>query len=258
MRSVTDILYSLFAQVKHALTAGNAHNIHSPYVYDLYTKVIAERGEYYCFEDIEKLRQTLHTAPVPIVIDDYGTGKNRTEKLNTLVKRAAKPAAEAQLLFRLIQYFKPTTIVELGTHVGISSCYIASACKSAQLHTIEGSAKLSEVAQLNFKRLQLTNVTPHIGTFDDVLPQLIHTLRTIDVAYIDGNHAYEPTLLYYQWLQPHCKVLVFDDIHWSKAMNTAWNHIVNDSHIKIAIDLFHVGIIIFRPETKYSEYYTLK
>ncbi len=258
MRTTTDIIYSLLAQANHALTAGNAHNIHSPYVFNLYTKVINESGHYYCFDEIEKLRRTLHTAHVPIQVHDYGTGHNRTQKLSTLVKRAAKPALQAQLLFRLVNYLQPKTILELGTHVGISSCYMASACQAATLHTIEGSPKISEVAQLNFKRLALTNVVPHIGTFDAVLPTLLQELTTIDIAYIDGNHAYAPTLQYYQWLQPRTTVIIMDDIHWSKDMNKAWREIVADSNIKIAIDLFHFGILIFRPETKYSEEYALK
>lgn len=258
MRTTTDIIYSITARINHALTAGNAHNIHSPYVFDLYNNVINQTGEYYCYQEIEKLRNTLLTAPVPIIIEDFGTGKNRTEKLNAIVKRAAKPAKEAQLLFRLINYLQPATVLELGTHVGISTCYMASAGSTTQVHTIEGSAKISEVAQLNFKRLALHNVTPHVGNFDNVLPALIQQLSTIDVAYIDGNHAYAPTLQYYQWLQPHCKIMVFDDIHWSKGMNAAWKKIIADANIKISIDLYHFGIIIFRPETKHSEHYILQ
>ena len=42
MRTIQDIIYSVTARINHALTAGNAHNIHSPYVFELYNTVINE------------------------------------------------------------------------------------------------------------------------------------------------------------------------------------------------------------------------
>jgi predicted O-methyltransferase YrrM len=259
LRSTTDIIHSITARISHAYKAGNAHNIHAPYMYSLYTKVITEAGAYYCFEEIEKLRNTLLKTPVLTQVQDYGTGVNRTQKLSTLVKRAAKSSMEAQLLFRLVNYLQPTTVVELGTHVGISTCYMASACSATQLHTVEGSPQLAKVAGLNFKRLQLHNVTQHIANFDTALPQLIKVLKLIDIAYVDGNHAYAPTISYYNQLKHCCGIIVFDDIHWSIGMSKAWQEIVNDqSLVKITVDLYNFGLVIIRPETKHSQHYNLK
>ena len=41
-------------------------------------------------------------------------------------------------------------------------------------------------------------------------------------------------------------VFIFDDIHWSKEMEEAWNEIKQDSRVTISIDLFKIGIVFFR------------
>lgn len=38
------------------LSAGNAHQLHSPFAYELYTRVIDVQKNYYSFSNIEALR----------------------------------------------------------------------------------------------------------------------------------------------------------------------------------------------------------
>mgnify|MGYP000686872661 CR=1 FL=1 len=38
--------------------------------------------------------------------------------------------------------------------------------------------------------------------------------------------------------------MVFDDVHWSKGMEEAWNEIIDHSSIQVSIDLFEMGVVI--------------
>ena len=47
------LLYAL-KYIYFYLKAGNQHNIHSPFVYELYTLVIQGEKDFYAFEELEK------------------------------------------------------------------------------------------------------------------------------------------------------------------------------------------------------------
>ena len=63
-----------------------------------------------------------------------------------------KPKKYAQLLFRMVKYYKPQTILELGTSFGITSAYLASGNDNSVLHTCEGSPAIACHRQTKFCR----------------------------------------------------------------------------------------------------------
>ncbi|MBO8152847.1 MAG: class I SAM-dependent methyltransferase [Candidatus Marinimicrobia bacterium] len=77
------------------------------------------------------------------------------------------------LLFKFIREYRPRTCLELGTALGISTAYIASACeinKRGKVITIEGSKSLMFKALENLRAIELNKrVKPINGQFDDVL-----------------------------------------------------------------------------------------
>ena len=71
------------------------------------------------------------------------------------------------------------------------------------------------------------------------------------MVYFDGNHQKAATLEYFQ----HClqfvnneSFFIFDDIHWSKEMESAWEEIKKHPKVKVTIDTFQWGIVFFRKE----------
>jgi predicted O-methyltransferase YrrM len=86
-------------------------------------------------------------------------------------------------------------------------------------------------------------------------------MNSIDMAFVDGNHRYEPTVRYYRELLPamhEYSVLIFDDIHWSKEMEQAWDEIRNDSAVTLSIDLFFIGLVFFRKEQKIKQHFVIR
>ena len=53
-------------------------------------------------------------------------------------------------------------------------------------------------------------------------------------------------------------ILIFDDIHWSREMETAWDEIKKDSSISLTIDLFFIGIVFFRKEQLVKQDFTIQ
>lgn len=249
-------MYSLpklvICYVDYFITAKNLHGLHSPFVYNLAKDVIYNKGHYYAYEEIEQLRNQLLNSTKSIQVKDFGAGSrvnNNTEKkISQIAKNAAKPAKYAQLIFRLCDFFQPKVALELGTSLGITSAYIAKANENTILHTFEGCPETSKVAALNFNLLNATNVKQHVGNFDDTLPPFLSNVSTIDFAFLDGNHRYQPTIDYFNQLVPYFSsgsCVVLDDIHWSKEMERAWDYVKNHDAVTLTIDLFFVGLVFF-------------
>ncbi|OAV75618.1 putative O-methyltransferase [Bacteroidales bacterium Barb7] len=228
----------------------------------IYNRVSPEEKTW--ISKIEKIRTNLNADKTPVSIVDFGAGKPDSKRSEEVMaegithsatiaetcKIASKPPVWALLLFKLIREFKPQTAIELGTCLGISASYQAVAQRINQqgrLITLEGSGEIAELAKKNFESLRLNNVSVITGRFNDTLPSVLETNHPIDYVFIDGHHDEQATVAYFEYLLPYLSpqsLLVFDDISWSKGMRKAWNKIIRDKNVKLAVDLKMVGICL--------------
>jgi hypothetical protein len=139
--------------------------------------------------------------------------------------------------------------MELGTSLGLTTAYLAYAAERGRVLTMEGAPEIANMAESNFLKLGMDNIEVVIGDFDHRLEDALSNMPSPGLIYIDGNHLKEPTLRYFDRLLPHCgegTVLVFDDIHWSKGMQEAWQSIKMEPQVRCTIDVFFMGIVFFR------------
>jgi len=250
-------VFALKAYLRYISISGSRHSVHSPFIYTLIDEVLKDKRQYPEFAPISKLRDALSRNSQQIEITDFGTGSNladfshRFESVSSILRNSAINEKFGHVLFRLVNYFKPNTIIELGTSIGISTLYMAKANPDARIYTVEGCTTKSERASINFIALHSLNIDQHIGRFDIVLPDLISEVGKLDFAFIDGNHTYEATIANFETLLKisHTDtVFVFDDIHWSAGMEKAWNEIADHNRVTVSIDLFRMGIVFLKSE----------
>jgi predicted O-methyltransferase YrrM len=248
------------AYLQYLFKAQSALNLHSPFVFQLYTEVINSPQNYYAFAEIEKLRFELLNNPQMLDIQDFGAGsriaKNNRRSIAHIARYSNTSAKQGRLLFKLVNYFQPHTIVELGTSLGISTLYMAKAKKNARLYTFEGSENVAKIAEENFKKLQMPNIQIIKGNLDEILKPKLAKIPSLDFVFFDANHRLEPTLNYFEnCLQKahNQSVFVFDDIYWSKEMQIAWEKIKAHPKVSLTIDLFWLGLVFFqeRPEKQH-------
>lgn len=241
----------LSAYLLHRLRAKDEHSLHSPFVFDFYMKVIKAKEGYYAFDEIEQLRRELLRDRQQVALQGFGAGSRfpRNTRLNRLVRRAAAPPKLGQMLFRAALYMRARHIVELGTHVGIATAYLAKTSSQAKVYTFEGEPSLLAIAQKNFQKLNLHNIELVQGNIDESLPSCLPKIKRIDLLYVDANHRYAPTLRYVEQCLPYLhenSLIVLDDIHWSAEMEKAWGELRQQPHFGISIDLFRVGLLFLR------------
>ncbi len=214
-------------------------------------------------EPIELMREELATDERRLTIQDYGAGvsphslKNPTgsggRSVSAIHASSAIPSHWGVLLFRLVRELKPRHVLELGTNLGVSACYIRAAMdlneNEGRLVTIEGDPTLASMAKENLARVSSGNVDVMIGKFQDILPSALDSLGSVDLVFIDGHHEEEPTYRYYHMIKPYATndiVMIFDDIYlWSRPVRRAWKRIVAEERRAVAIDLAKIGILKF-------------
>lgn len=250
--------------LKFYFRAKTRYRIHSPFVFDFVENVLEDDRWFYSFKEIEGIRKFMLADFRKISITDFGAGsqvtKNKERTISSLAKHSANQPFVCRWLFKIVNEYKPKRMLELGTSLGISSCYQSQASLGGQLVTIEGDPEVAHLAAGNFKLMKVKNIALIEGTFEEVLPMAINEMGQLDYVFFDGNHREEPTLDYFhQCLEKsHEKsIFVFDDIHWSDGMESAWEKIKEHPQVRLSIDLFFFGVVFFRKDFKKKEHYAL-
>lgn len=251
----------LLDYTKYRFKSDNEHGIHSPFIFDLYNDVIGDETPFYAYEDIESIRAKLLLTEMEIKIEDYGAGstinKSDSRKIKDIAKHTLKSPKYGQLLFRLVNRFKPNHILELGTSFGLSTMYLAASSKKTKVITVEGCPQTAKVAQINFDKIGLKNIELVIDTFDHFLPDYLEKTNHLDLVFFDGNHQEEATINYFNQCVEKIhneSVFIFDDIHWSEGMTKAWETIKKHSKVTTTIDLYFVGIVFFNIELSKEDF----
>ncbi len=254
-----------YIQYKVQSSNGKGHGVHSPFVFNFITQVLNDQRTFYSFNAIEDLREKLKSNQTVLTIEDFGAGSrvnsHYQRSVASIAKSALKPAKFSQLLFRMVNYYQPSTILELGTSLGITTSYMACANTQAKVITMEGASEIANVAAGNFQSLHLNNIRIIEGNFDETLDNALQGIpQKIDFAFLDGNHRKDPTIKYFHALLPKVheySILIFDDVHWSKEMEEAWEYVKHHEAVTLSIDLFFIGIVFFRKENKEKQHFTI-
>ncbi|MEN8124649.1 MAG: class I SAM-dependent methyltransferase [Bacteroidota bacterium] len=250
------MLYQIFSYLKFLLFSINQHGIHSPFVYKLTTDCFYRNDKniadlFLKFKDYQK---SLLNNNQSIHVTDFGAGskvfKSNLREVSAIAKNAGITNKKAKLLLKIVQYFKPHNILEIGTSLGLGTSCLSIGNTDAKIITLEGCPQTAKIAQKQFDDFNLQNIKIKVGDFKNTLHQVTQGLQ-YDLIYFDGNHTKEATLQYFNQCLPtthNNSIFIFDDIHWSKDMEEAWNLIKDHEAITVSIDVFYWGIIFFRNE----------
>lgn len=238
------IRYRIFARHKYG------HGIHSPLIYALITNVLNDNYKYLVYDEVEKIRRMMYRSENTVSSGFFGAGSRRfspeKRKIKDIARYSSVNKKSGRLLFRMVKYYKPETVLELGTSVGISTLYMAKGSDKTNIISIEANKELVEIARINIKSTGLQNIELINDSFENVLPGIISKLNENILVFIDGNHEKEATLNYFSQLteiSANNLIIILDDINWSDGMREAWNEIKSHPASKATVDLFFTGIV---------------
>ena len=255
-----DVLYRVGSYVWHQLSAWNTtgEGIHSPALFYIVRLLLRDENSYYCFADIERRRETLLADTRLLQVTDYGSqgspeGRLVQRRVCDIARTHLESPRVGQVLFRLLVHMRheqkrPLEVLELGTSLGITTAYLASAHSDNRILTFEGSQAVAQLAWQQWRALRLENIQCVEGRIEDTLYK--HTRAKIDLAFVDANHTYEATMRYADQLLPRLTergILIIDDIHYSREMAQAWSQLKADPRVTSSMDLYHIGLLFVDP-----------
>ena len=204
---------------------------------------------------LDKYREALLLDKCPISFDEIGSDQTLT--VANIAQRAASPRQWSLFFYELSKVKKVKNILEIGTNLGVSGQYFIKGLegkKDTKFTTIEGVKGLCEIAERQFGRLSTREGYEVIhGLYDQALKQIVRKDSTFDLIFLDGNHQYQATLNYFEWLKNKLTrraVVIFDDIHWSPGMQKAWREASTQQGVVFSIDFFKLGVVVFDTKRK--------
>ena len=249
------IMQHLFkSYLKFIWNSTNTHGVHSPFVFQLVQKCFYDKTNYPEYSVLDKYRNSLLQNKNTIEVTDFGAGsrvfKSNTRAVNQIAKNAGISPERAKLLFRIVHYFQPKCILEIGTSLGLATSALALNDFS-KVTTLEGCPETMKQCQLQLQKFNINTVICVNTEFESYLKTLNLKPQTSNLIYFDGNHSKQATLEYFELLLPTITnetVWIFDDIHWSKEMEEAWEIIKKHPKVTVTVDTFQWGIVFFRNE----------
>lgn len=247
------MMFQSIEYIKFLIKSTNQHGVHSPFVYDLVTKCFYDKRKHSAYLKLSNYRKSLLNNKRAIEINDFGSGskvfKSNVRCINSIAKTSGSTVKRAELLFRVVNYFKPKHTLELGTSLGIATQAMALGYPENNITSIEGCPNISSVTNQQLDDFNIKNVVIKTGEFETILPKL--KSNSYDLIFFDGHHNKTATLNYFYNLIESAHndtVFIFDDIHWSRDMLEAWKTIQTHAKVTVTIDTFFWGFVFFRKE----------
>jgi predicted O-methyltransferase YrrM len=240
--------------------AHTIYDVHSPFLSAILLPLFY--GKQPKLGIIEQRRKSLCQDKRQINKTEYGAGstilKGKKLFVNKMAVHSPVSSKEGSWLALLADKQNIKTVLELGTHFGLSGAYLISINKNARLFTIEGCPETAAIATETFELLGLTDrVHQQVGSFDELLPSFLPQCPPIDLLFIDGNHRGKPLIHYLNVCSPYLSpegIIVLSDIYWSEDMKQTWDNIYEKNTQFHDIDLFHFGLLIPRKNENWGRH----
>ena len=250
------------AYLKFLWNSKNEHGVHSPFVFDLVTKCFYDKKTKPEYLVLKSYRKSLLKNKTTIEVTDFGAGsrvfKSNKRQVSKIAQTAGISSKRAELLYRIVHYLQPESVLEIGTSLGLATSALSLGNPKGKITTLEGCENTLGIAKSQLEKFNFRNIEYVTTEFSSYLSNIRHS--TFDLIYFDGNHQKQATLDYFNLLLPTItneSVWIFDDIHWSKDMEEAWEIIKNHPKVSVSIDTFQWGIVFFRTEQR-KEHFVIR
>lgn len=212
------------------------YGVHSPFAFNLITFVIYENLSYYVYKTLADIRKE--------ILNKYGY---KSKQLNT--QKVDK------LLFRLVNYIQPDNLIELGTHTGLSTLYVASARKGVRCYTFDFESADNKTAQQLFNESKL-DIRFSIAETEENMYSLLHEIKPFNFILFNQKEVNRELWNYCVKKAHGNSLYVITGIHDSKEMSAWWKEIIADKDTGITFDLYHIGLVFF-DKTKIKQHYII-
>jgi predicted O-methyltransferase YrrM len=228
------------------LAGTTRHGLHSPFIYDFADFVLYQPSDIN-FEMIENQRMNMiksHSKTTQTSLSQYAA-------ISTLDSKYGR------LLQRMVQYYQPKSILEIGNNTGIESNYILS--NSVINHQPLNSYISVEVDDY-FQKVRKETVESFANFYQSELVLNSNQLeenQLVDLCILHGQKNADDFWKYYDKYKYQLgtqSMLVVTNIRQTNDLYIYWNQRTNVPEVTASVELFKMGILFFRTEQRKQKF----
>lgn len=234
--------------------------VHSPFVYQLITKVIGEKCAYYSYADIQLLRRQFYYRETRFPWmrrRGRGAGKAVDTPVGEIIRREAIRPKEGALLFRLANYFKPRYILQIGASAGFSTLYLTAYSIRPTCVVLERIPSLAPVARQVWEKGARAAIDLRVGEYGALLPEALAGMPRLDFLFFNRPEESEDRDSLFEACVGKAHndtVMVVAGIRANRAMRVFWRSVCARPEVTVTLDLYTMGIVIFNRKLHKRDY----
>ena len=204
--------------LKYLWQRKSEYGIHSPFVYDFMRKVLNDSGSNRDYDTIYRIARLLDK-----------------RKLNFNLRK------QSRLLYRMVRYFEPDSVVSFGKVSALNTAAMALGHLQTKVYLEESDDFLETLNSMGVVNVSL--IQPE--EFDS------EHFKRLNIGYVffSRNSFEDDTWDYLADCLNHKtsdSVFVFEGIHHNRNMEDAWEEIKANDDVSVTFDLYCVGMVFFR------------
>lgn len=209
----------LGSYLKYLVQRKSKYSIHSPFVYEFMTKVANDSGSNRDYDTLLRISRLLDGK-------NYPTRRRRKQ---------------ARLLYRLVRYFEPETVLTFGQLSALNTSALALGDLQTKVY-LEQSPDFLET--LNSMGVLNVNLIRHDQNEEE---QLEHANTGFVYYSLDnfGDDTWNNLEEGFSKVDEDT-VLVFEGIHHSRHTEAAWEAVKASEGVSVSMDLYRFGLLFFR------------
>ena len=236
-----DYGFALRNYIRYRLHAKDEYSIHSPFMFDLFTKGLQRNAD-----------------------------MSQYKGLVTLAKGFAKPCLQNSLrtyrrralfLCRLLDYFKPKRVLIVGNDAGVYAAYFARTLSESRIFNVLCDEKAYKGFEASFEKSDLKNVSFVCANGEMGMKGALEQMGGVDFVFLNGECGNENLGKSLEEIMPFCTeegMVVLGDIHLKRDMNELWKGLCRDGRFRVCADFFLCGVAFLTNRPLKRQYYILK
>jgi len=250
---MTNFFQFFFKRLAFNLKAANGkgHGVHSPFVFRFITEILNDNRFFYSYETIENNKKIFQ------ITTNKLTNKKHVASIDSMLK-CLPESKYHQLLFKIVHYYNPDNILEIGSSLGITTAYLSLANENNCITSLVETPIQHLLSNENLKETEVKNATVIHSTdlnlsITDIaikkyglilfnMSQINHEINIKDIFRILNEDS----------------IIIFFSKNENFKPNHFWDEIISYQHKTISIKLLSLRIVFFRKEQYQNECYTIQ
>ena len=197
-----------YISVWHRYWRSRGFGIHSPFAYNFVTNVMRQSYSYYAYESISYLHATIRES----VRHAGGSKKVMSER-------------SARLLFRVVNYFNPRNVLQIGSNYGLSAASTLMVNSRIRLwlydpYNVDGESTQSVLKQFASRIISVRSIVNAVTDYPASLGDDEHPFVTINsISHVDS---YSQLQYFVNSVLDRKGVIVFRNIANDRLMRQMW------------------------------------